>query len=185
MGISNSQFADECGISRPTLSQLITGRNKKVSDVIITQIHKAFPSLSILWLLFGEGEMWNGEPPHFDNNSDSDTPGDGQDYLDLSARYDFEDTSEDSAEKDVENAADIPELPHSPQNGLKNAKENALKSPLETQQISKDEEIISYLKNPGFLSQIANSGAKARKVVHVTIYYDDSTFETFFPGKQS
>jgi predicted XRE-type DNA-binding protein len=31
-GISNSQFADTCGIPRPTLSQLLNGRNKKVSD---------------------------------------------------------------------------------------------------------------------------------------------------------
>ena len=59
LGISNSQFADECNISRPTLSQLVTGRNKKVSDVIISQIHKAYPDLSILWLLFGEGDVWN------------------------------------------------------------------------------------------------------------------------------
>ncbi|MBR6014346.1 MAG: helix-turn-helix domain-containing protein, partial [Selenomonadaceae bacterium] len=29
-GISNSQFADTCDIPRPTLSQLLNGRNKKV-----------------------------------------------------------------------------------------------------------------------------------------------------------
>ena len=28
MNISNSQFADTCGIPRPTLSQLLNGRNK-------------------------------------------------------------------------------------------------------------------------------------------------------------
>lgn len=59
--ISNSQFADECNISRPTLSQLLTGRNKKVSDVIIAQIHNTYPNLSILWLMFGEGCMWNSD----------------------------------------------------------------------------------------------------------------------------
>ena len=57
-GISVSQFADTSFIPRPTVSQLLNGRNKKVSDEIITKIHKAYPKLSISWLLFGEGEMY-------------------------------------------------------------------------------------------------------------------------------
>ena len=52
-----TQFADMCGIARPTLSQLLNGRNKKVSNEIIEKIHSAFPSLSLYWLMFGEGEM--------------------------------------------------------------------------------------------------------------------------------
>lgn len=52
-----SQFADRCGIPRPTMSQLINGRNKRISDEVINKIHNAFPGLSILWLMFGEGEM--------------------------------------------------------------------------------------------------------------------------------
>lgn len=55
--ITVSQFADGCGISRPTMSQLLNGRNKKVSDEVISKIHSAFPALSISWLLFGEGAM--------------------------------------------------------------------------------------------------------------------------------
>ena len=55
--ISNSVFADNCGIPRPTLSQLLNGRNKKVSDELIAKIHTAYPQLSITWLMFGEGTM--------------------------------------------------------------------------------------------------------------------------------
>lgn len=55
--LSNSQFADQCGIPRPSLSQLLSGRNKKLSDVVVKQIHDRFPELSVLWLMFGEGEM--------------------------------------------------------------------------------------------------------------------------------
>lgn len=60
MGSSNvtiSQFADRCGIPRPTMSQLINGRNKRISDEVINKIHNAYPNLSILWLMFGEGSM--------------------------------------------------------------------------------------------------------------------------------
>lgn len=55
--ISSMQFADACSIPRPTLSQILNGRNKKISDEVIAKIHEAYPDLSVLWLLFGEGEM--------------------------------------------------------------------------------------------------------------------------------
>ena len=57
-GISNSTFADTCDIPRPTLSQLLNGRNKKVSDELITKIHNAYPALNIMWLMFGDGDMF-------------------------------------------------------------------------------------------------------------------------------
>lgn len=56
-GIGSTQFADACGIPRPTLSQILSGRNKKISDEVISKIHAAYPRLSVLWLLFGEGQM--------------------------------------------------------------------------------------------------------------------------------
>lgn len=55
--ISVTQFADECGIPRPTASQLLAGRNKKVSDEIIGKIHQCYPELNVIWLMFGEGNM--------------------------------------------------------------------------------------------------------------------------------
>lgn len=58
--ISSTQFADSCKIPRPTLSQILSGRNKKISDEVIAKIHDAFPRLSVLWLLFGEGSMLVG-----------------------------------------------------------------------------------------------------------------------------
>lgn len=56
-GMIASQFADAIGMPRSSFSQLLTGRNKSISDATIGKIHAAFPDLSISWLLFGEGEM--------------------------------------------------------------------------------------------------------------------------------
>ena len=56
-GLTISQFADTCNIPRPTMSQLISGRNKRISNEIFDKIHNGFPNLSILWLMFGEGQM--------------------------------------------------------------------------------------------------------------------------------
>lgn len=58
-GLTNSQFADRAGIPRPTLSQFLNGRNKRLSDDMTSKLHLAYPDLNILWLLFGEGEMVN------------------------------------------------------------------------------------------------------------------------------
>lgn len=61
--LASSQFADAASIPRPTLSQLLNGRNKtnegakKVSSDILRKIHEAYPRLNIMWLLFGDGDM--------------------------------------------------------------------------------------------------------------------------------
>ncbi|MDE6542191.1 MAG: helix-turn-helix transcriptional regulator [Muribaculaceae bacterium] len=39
--IASSQFADTAEIPRPTLSQLLNGRNKKISNELIGKIHDA------------------------------------------------------------------------------------------------------------------------------------------------
>ena len=54
--ISRSQFADTCGIPRSTITQLLSGKYKKIGDDIISQIHTTYPSISMMWLLFGDGE---------------------------------------------------------------------------------------------------------------------------------
>ncbi len=154
MGLTNSQFADKCGIPRPSLSQLLTGRNKKISDVIVGQIHKAFPELSVLWLLFSEGPMLkkeevkvasvpNGEilfddiPEYEDNRSEKEK------YSNLSAL-------------NREKISD-------------NYQENSL--------LRRD------LKITELEGQIEKMRKNPRKVLQITVYYDDSTFETFYPGK--
>ena len=55
--LSNSQFADKAGIPRPTLSQFLNGRNKRLSDDLAMKLHVAYPQLNMLWLMFGEGDM--------------------------------------------------------------------------------------------------------------------------------
>lgn len=57
IGVPDAQFADFTGLKRPTLSQILTGRNKKVSNEFVERLHKSFPKLNVLWLLFGEGNM--------------------------------------------------------------------------------------------------------------------------------
>ncbi len=65
LGLTSSQFADMASIPRPTLSQLLTGRNKSISTDLVSKIHDAFPELNISWLLFSEGDMVNDSNTQF------------------------------------------------------------------------------------------------------------------------
>ena len=57
IGMASTQFADMANIPRPTISQILNGRNRKISNEVIEKLHAGFPNLNILWLLFGDGDM--------------------------------------------------------------------------------------------------------------------------------
>lgn len=154
MGLSNSQFADKCGIPRPSLSQLLTGRNKKISDVIVGQIHQAFPRLSVLWLLFGEGEMLTPLPQE---------PTEEDEGLNLFSDK-FTNATQDADSQKFLNLRGL------------NTSVNSTKSPA-------NQKDPIHLKNSELEREIEKMRKNPRKVVQITVYYDDSTFETFVPGR--
>ncbi len=57
IGLASTQFADVANIPRPTISQILNGRNRKISNEVIEKLHIGFPKLNIMWLLFGDGDM--------------------------------------------------------------------------------------------------------------------------------
>lgn len=167
-GLTSSQFADMCGIARPTISQILSGRNQKISDILITKIHQAFPELSISWLMFGEGPVKVG----------------GSDVR-LGSVVDSRDASVDSTGR----------IDGTEQNSVD---ENSFDSTITTNRsvysnlsgLSRGEAGLNVSKNQIFESemrivdlqkQIKNMKQNPRKVIQITIYYDDSTFETFVP----
>ena len=155
LGLSDSQFADQCHISRATLSLLLSGKNKKVSDILLSNIHNTFPNVSIMWLLFGEGEIFAKS-----NDDDRKTVSSELSNMDKNGLFDIPDFEN----FENSNLADIKSIVTILQSSVDKAIEDNFVN-LE-QRIKKDEEKISE-----------------RQITHVTIYYDDSTYVTFFPGK--
>lgn len=144
-GLSYSQFADACGIPRPSLSQILNGRNKKVSDIILSQIHDAYPNLSISWLLFGEGDMCTA--PY----ADSDNMVDGYSSASL-----------------TDHSCDFPDVSH----------------PLAGTESS---ELPLFRKNVGVQDKGSvkiKASQSLRKVVSITVFYDDNSYEVFSPAKK-
>lgn len=164
-GLSNSQFADTCGIPRPSLSQLLSGRNKKISDVLVGQIHQAYPDLSVLWLMFGEGPMLlkNAETPtHEAPNIGQNGMEQGNDRK--SANFNGENLTPDRDESENSNLR-----------GLTRGGERT--------QPSYNKQFDEEIKNIELIRQIEKLKKNPRRVSHITIYYDDSTFETFYPRR--
>lgn len=148
LGVTDSQFADRCSISRPTLSLLLSGKNKKISDVMLTQIHEAFPEISILWLLFGEGEKFKKENKD-ENNLFSDN--ENQKFP-----HSYSDSEEQLNLVNVKQLESI--IQEVINKSFKSSEENI-------------ENIVLKISQP----------EKLRKANKITVYYDDSTFETFIP----
>lgn len=168
LGIPVTQFADNCTIPRPTLSQLLNGRNKKVSDELIGKIHDAYPSLSVLWLMFGEGDMLHNknietsEPQSvsiFDYSNEqnpeieSSTPS-------IDFNKDFMTVSPNNFSGDI-NRLDSRSTP--------------IKDDLRKNQDDNPE------KTPGTNTITFNSD-NAKKIVNIIIYYSDNSFESFVPN---
>lgn len=150
LGLSDSQFADKSSISRPTLSLLLSGKNKKISDVMLTQIHEAFPEVSILWLLFGEGEMFKKET--------EETPTPKKEDENPIFQDNYKDNSKES------NLVSLKQIENVIQNVINKSFEGS----------------IIQLEN---VIQESSNKKSPRKVSKITVYYDDSTFESFIPEK--
>lgn len=170
--ISVTQFADECAIPRPTGSQLLAGRNKKVSDEIISKIHTAYPDLNIVWLMFGEGNMVTNanieisepqnEPKNeiFAEEHPTDQP------IDFSLDFN-ESLLPDAAEKNQATTS---------------ANTFTFASPAEPVSVSEEAESpIQPEKEPAEPDSITLTTGKGKRVTGIVVYYDDCTYESFIP----
>lgn len=166
-GITNSQFADTCGIPRPTLSQLLNGRNKRVSDEIISKIHEAYPALNIMWLMFGDDDM-------FVPNANME---DFQVQLPLGEEVKKADAPSSAPQATSENAREAirfevaddaystPQRPAAAADELSAALENIARSVGRSHAVN------------------ASKEAGERRIVNIMVFYSDNSFESFTPKK--
>lgn len=161
-GISNSQFADTCEIPRPTLSQLLNGRNKKVSDEVISKIHAAYPALNIMWLMFGDGEMFDSHAANLSGNGDaqklSKTPQNGN--LFMGANVAQNSSANPSRQPSTISFDDDNQ-------GRNNTGAMALTNALQ-----------SIARSNGSSPTPSSQG---RRIVNIMIFYDDNSFEQIVP----
>lgn len=164
--ISSSQFADTCGIPRPSVSQLLNGRNKKISDDIIRKIHATYPTLNVMWLMFGEGEML------VDSNIEISTP-QNQQTIEFS---EAESADSEDIIPSLDFTEDINEFV--PKNSEAEIKQNnqAQPSPLM--------DFLSTLRHEQSAprTRIASNSGFAKSIVNIIVVYDDDTCDLLSPS---
>ena len=162
-GISNSLFADTCEIPRPTLSQLLNGRNKKVSDEVIGKIHRAYPSLNVMWLMFGDGEMiisGGEQPKSADKMSDASNGSNGH----------VDDMGQRAISFDDDESL-----------GYRTASKSTQRMATPT---TVNEAIQSIMRsNTATRSMRGSASPDARRVVNIMVFYSDGRFEEFGPSQ--
>lgn len=165
---TSSQFADKAGIPRPTFSQLLSGRNKKVSDEVFRKLHDAFPHLSITWLMFGEGAPLL---PGYDYSGNKINPLSEASNGDSGGNL-FS-NSDDEISKISIHYEDEPVYG----NVNKEKSETGTSYCIDKESV----ETLRMLRNMAIENK--ENGRKEKKVVRITVFYDDSSYETFVPGE--
>lgn len=160
-GLTNSQFADKAGIPRPTLSQFLNGRNKRLSDDLASKIHTSFPNLNMMWLMFGEGQMV------IDSN------------IEISAGKIEHNSSENEAlrqDNQVLTRHAMPVLDNLFEEPIQKKENTNL--PLETNSRKVKEEFKEEREE----SHVATVRPNPLKVVkHIMVFYTDNSYEEFRP----
>ncbi len=173
-GITNSLFADTCGIARPTLSQLLNGRNRRVSDEILAKIHKAYPTLNIMWLMFGDGDMI-GPNANTGNGGGASSTG-----ADFAAQAGADGAIEEPNSRAMQSimfddadpdpvAADVPQGEVQPP--VRDAAPAA----------SLSAALQDLARRGGQMPRPAAPVADGRRIVSIMVFYSDNSFETFTP----
>ena len=168
LNIANSQFADTCRIPRPTVSQILNGRNKKISDELISKIHEAYPQLSVMWLMFGEGEMLT------DSNIQISEPKKG-DNVDFG-------NDQHAVNESIVNQLDF-DAPVEEKSSENYSMPLSVKQP-KIEQYNEVEKVI-IAKPAEKSTQVSLNAPSAKRVIEIRVFYSDNSYEIFVPQSKN
>lgn len=169
-GLSQQDFAAKLSISPASLSSIFTGRTNPTSNHV-TAIHRAFPDISLNWLMFGEGDMHDGSAAPASSSdellslddqtlpsSTADAPHTSPTSSPAMASMFSVDAFEPSAPQHPSVVAPTPS-PH--------------QRPVRGQQ---DQRPVSAMRNVNIIDK------PERKIKEIRVFYDDGTYEAFVPS---
>lgn len=165
---SLGQFSDMIGIKNSTLSHILNDRNKPSLDVL-KKILQRLPEISSDWLILGQGPMYrkeikSKEPSLFDN-------------IDQSSSFSIDNSVSEHVkltpqENVVQKKTVIKEdLPISDRQRVSFNDPHKYETEIE-QEFNKRENALKHV-------EIHQVNTEPRKVVKITLYYSDMTFQEF------
>ncbi len=174
--LSSSQFADEIGVQRSSISHILSGRNNPSLE-FVTKILKRFPDINSDWIIFGKGSMYKGSDAMYDVSPKESTKSNLQPDL-------FNFAEVDQVEIKAIKADTLDE----------NQKYEALKeeSSMEKKSINSEiqsiKEEISSSKNENIIDEKNRLPEKNTKLLDskktiekIMVFYTNKTFTEYFP----
>ena len=159
--MSQKSFAAELCIAEATLSGIFNGRTRPTNQTV-SAIHECFPEVNVMWLMFGEGDMYTSQP------SSAGTPAspqeddcDAEETPDLFSLQNVAQGPQDASPVHQECPAFGEQL--HPSSHPSAHMSSAQMMPPQVQYIEK------YIDKP------------QRKITEIRIFFDDGTYETFTP----
>lgn len=177
-GLKQKGFAAKLELSEATVSGVFRGRTE-VTLKILTAVNRAFPGVSLKWLLYGTGEMLlplGGQSVPavsaiLPDGALIDLPGGGLDGAQIGQNGGFGSSEGPSLfDGPAENGSQMPL--QSPQNGENSASNTVLSTPMGDVHVAKI--LQEYKKANGY-------DKPARRIKEIRVFYDDGTFEAFAP----
>lgn len=164
--MNQKQFSDAVGIPTASLSNIFSGRTAPTMRHA-EAIHKAYPDISISWLLFGEGDIYEGKEDASREAGQDTTAGSTGIY-------------NEGGQVQALSASDASQRsPYGMDSALLAQRDNAMAAgAAESYQIPGQgayqhiPEVVKYIDKP------------QRRIVEIRIFFDDGTFETFSGGKR-
>lgn len=195
MNITPAQLADDLGVQRSGISHILNGRNKPSLD-FVQRLIRRFPDISMQWLLFGEGPMFNAGGDAKAAAQPVPEPVEKPKPLIMEL---FADEDDEEAIQPAHFEEKIPEIPENNTQNQDNKAPERLSETDETlspEKLKSTEEVPVSLKAPEKEVKLEEKPVVAiqdehtilsrqnsdRKPVKIVWFYSDHTFTEFSPG---
>ena len=197
MGMSSSQFADSAGIPRPTLSQILNGRNKKISNSLIEKIHHSFPALNVMWLMFGDGDMMLDGNIKISERKQESSLFDGdlhfaENQVDTSSIRGNLEIQDSSRKEETKPVAPIRQVLHNESTAEENPIEPVGQAyspqdfapapyPHKAHPV-RDQAVLESKGLDDELKEARGKSDRTKKIAYIMVFYTDNSFERFSPS---
>ncbi|MEI6822422.1 MAG: helix-turn-helix transcriptional regulator [Bacteroidota bacterium] len=174
--LSSSQFADEIGVQRSSISHILSGRNN-ASLEFVTKILKRFPDLNSDWLIFGKGPMYRDSNNAVSDKSYSSLQSDEPDLFSMPVEEELPDIiPQEVEEEELESKIEEPTItPHTVDISSQNKNETLYDA------VEKEKDLVSEDKVTENKEEIKPETVNKKAIEKIVIFYSDRTFREYFP----
>jgi DNA-binding XRE family transcriptional regulator len=158
--MTQQAFADFLGINPATLSGIFNDRTKPTIN-IVEAVKKKFPDISLDWLMFGTGSMYQSSTtPETAPTPSSPTPSAAPSHSQQTQSWNSEPTLDFGDALTPAPSHHYPTMGSGHQNGMRNTRPEIVR------------EEVKIIDKP------------VRRDTEIRVYYDDQTWESFVPAKK-